>query len=396
MIYHVVVVSAISLCATSEYMSDRSIESSYSLSDLIDAPSDESADRIIRRTIDESGSGSGSGDGSGDTPAPSDQPTSAPTFAPTFVPTFAPTSAPTSRASTLPQPLVPPTLAPVSGPTTASPTLPPEEVNGMALELTHSQSLDSMSDAERASLRWNALNRLIDRMNTLRDSSERNLTTDDVISAILSNTPSRRRQFTQYLNVKFSKATVSDALLTSTTSSIPSDPIEVTYTRDDSTTAVVDIASATAVVGTASPTAAPTVGADSSDSEDEGVIAAIVVVVLVVVIAGVVVIFHMRSKQMSADITKPSDSLKPTDNVSVKPLRSTSPYHVSAAGGMTTTNSAVQNSTSSDNINFIVDTTSYKHVTNLDDHHAAGNDRVKENTQTVDYVPHKLQQVSVV
>eukprot|EP00035_Acanthoeca_spectabilis_P026007 m.460881 g.460881 ORF g.460881 m.460881 type:complete len:346 (-) comp22162_c0_seq1:200-1237(-) len=210
-----------------------------------------------------SGSGSDSGSGSGEAPAP----------------TFAPPDAF-------------PTPAPVSGPTTAAPTLAPDQEVEIYLSLGLVQPFEDMTSNERASLQWNCLLRVVERVNAAGGS----VTAGDATRTVLSGTASRRRSGpnTVFFSAYFAQTTVSPQTASATASNIDANPVVVSYAKSDGSTAGATSLAASARVGTTPAPQDEAVDSSDRDYDETGLVVG--VVVAAVVAAAIVMAFFVTSK----------------------------------------------------------------------------------------------------
>jgi cobalamin biosynthesis Mg chelatase CobN len=149
------------------------------------------------------------------------------------------------------------------------------------------QALADMTEAEKGSLKYNALQAMLVKLNAVSGSTA--VTTDDIERTELS-TSSTRRSNTVYFSVFFNVATVTNARATTAAATITSSStLVVSYVKTDGSTVSATSSSSQARAGTASPTpapsAAPTTAAESeSSSRDQtGIIVAAVLVPILVI-----------------------------------------------------------------------------------------------------------------
>lgn len=123
-------------------------------------------------------------------------------FAPTTVaPTgsqspvsYAPTTvSPTKFAPTLTLPGLFPTVAPTLNQLiTSAPTIAPQDETRIAVSLTTDQTVASMTEAERLSFQFNALLRVVDRLNGVNAGNGVTITTNDATRTTLADPTARR------------------------------------------------------------------------------------------------------------------------------------------------------------------------------------------------------------
>lgn len=238
--------------------------------------------------------------------------------------TTAPTasSAPSSATPTDSSQAVqtPPTSAPVSGPTSLAPTLRPEQQTQLQTPLSGPQPLSSMTESEKASLKWNALVAVIARLNRVNAGNGNSITPADATRTSLSASSSRhgRRQNTIYFNAFFSVAKVNQNEANQAAATITSsDALSVSYSRTGGAVAVATATSASARVGTAQPTqqpsSAPTVGGSTGGSTNDGNKVVIILIPTLIVIGVLVAVWWKvcQSRRAEAEITKAEEGAEP-------------------------------------------------------------------------------------
>jgi hypothetical protein len=177
----------------------------------------------------------------------------------------------------------------------------------MVLPLGLTQTLDSMTTAEQSSLTWNAVLRVVDRLNSVSAGNGATLTYTDVVRTTLSTAATRHHRRsgsnTVYLTAFFDAAQVTSSEATSAAATVTSaNPVVVFYDTSTSSVGTATATSASARAGTASPTAAPTTAPkaseDALDTTRVALVVAAAAAIALLILAAVV--YKVRQSKNSA------------------------------------------------------------------------------------------------